>query len=289
LELDLAAAFGGLAVAVAMVALCRGWRGCGPKKWAWNQWICIENVVAEAGSVNEGRATCRLGNVRWPRYSGPQSFGGCRPSGEEFSMPVAVDRVLQLCRVLKGLDTRENLVLTDYLKAIPRLGSLADVPAGTPVLVRGDVDCKPGAEVGQEDIRLRSMKGTLEFGRGKGWKQILFGHLGRKQPDKPIGSLAKVAKRLGQILGTEVELVEDWLDEATGTVKVHVTEKIAAAKPGSVLVLQNVRAYDIETVLWKANEEALPARAPKLAAFANSLAEKVASVYAFGNAAGGAG
>src|SRR5207253_10969138 len=47
----------------------------------------------------------------------------------------------------------------------------------------------------------------------------------------------------------------------------------------SVLMLQNVRAYDIETVLWKAKEAALPDIAPKLLAFANSLAEQVASVY----------
>ena len=56
-------------------------------------------------------------------------------------------------------------------------------------------------------------------------------------------------------------------------------EKIAAAAPGSVLVLENVRAYDMETVLWKAKEDALPGIAPKLAALANSLAEKVAAVY----------
>jgi phosphoglycerate kinase len=194
-------------------------------------------------------------------------------------MPAATDRVLKLCRVLKGVDPHGGLSLADYMKAIPKLKSLDDVPAGTPVLVRGDVDCKPGAEVGQEDIRLRSMKGTLEFGRSKGWKQILVGHLGRKQPDKPIGSLAKVAARLGQILNCEVTLIEDWLDEATGTVKPHVTEKIAAAAPGSVLLLQNVRGYDIETVLWKAKEPALPELSEKLTTFANSLAEKVASVY----------
>ncbi len=194
-------------------------------------------------------------------------------------MPAATDRVLKLCRVLKGFDPHGDLSLADYMKAIPKLESLSDVPSGTPVLVRGDVDCKPGAEVGQEDIRLRSMKGTLEFGRSKGWKQILFGHLGRKQPDKPIGSLAKVAARLGQILNCEVGLIEDWLDEATGTIKPEVTEKISAAKPGSVLLLQNVRGYDIETVLWKAKEPALADLSAKLTTFANSLAEKIAAVY----------
>src|SRR4029079_7513557 len=134
------------------------------------------------------------------------------PPHEDSPMPASPDHVLNLCRLLKGFEPHGNITLADYLKAIPRLSSLGDVPSGTPVLVRGDVDCKPGPEVGQEDIRLRSMKSTLAFGRGKGWKQIVFGHLGGKQPDKPIASLAKVAKRLSEILGCEVPLIEDWLD-----------------------------------------------------------------------------
>ena len=194
-------------------------------------------------------------------------------------MTLSADRVLKLARVLKGFDKRENLTLEQYLGAIPRLDSLAGVASGTPVLVRGDVDAKPGPELGQGDIRLRSMQETLEFGRKRGWKQIVFGHLGRKEKDKPIASLAKVAVRLGKILGCEVPLVEDWLDEATGTAQDHVRDKIAAAAPGTVIVLQNVRAYDLETVLWKAKEDALPGIAAKLAALANSLAEKVATVY----------
>jgi phosphoglycerate kinase len=194
-------------------------------------------------------------------------------------MAATPERVLKLSRVLKGCDSRDVLRLADYIAAIPKLDSLADVPKGTIVLIRGDVDCKPGPEVGQEDIRLRSMQETLQFGRSKGWKQVIFGHLGRKQPDKPIGSLAKVAARVGKILGSDVPLIEDWLDEATNSVKPHVSERVAAAAPGSVLILQNVRAYDIETVLWKAKEDTLEKIAPKLAAFANSLAEKVASVY----------
>jgi phosphoglycerate kinase len=194
-------------------------------------------------------------------------------------MTLTADRTLKLCRILKGLDPRENLRLEDYLADIPRLSSLANVPRGTAVLVRGDVDCKPGEKVGDGDIRLRSMKETLQFGRQQGWKQIVFGHLGRKQPDKPIGSLAKVAARLGEILDCEVPLIKDWLDEARNAVKPPVIEQIKAAPAGSVLMLENVRAYDIETVLWKAKEKDLPGIAPRLAAFANSLADNVASIY----------
>ena len=194
-------------------------------------------------------------------------------------MTVTADRVLKLARVLKGFDPHEQLALADYLQAIPRLDSLSDVASGTSVLVRGDVDAKPGAQIGEGDIRLRSMRESLEFGRQRGWKQIVFGHLGRKQPDKPIGSLSKVAARLGQILSCEVPVIGDWLDEGSAAVKDHVQEKIAAAAPGSICVLENVRAYDLETVLWKAKADALPGLAPKLATLANSLADKVARVY----------
>jgi len=194
-------------------------------------------------------------------------------------MPVTAERAFRLCQLLKGVATREHLTLADYLHAIPKLDSLSDLPAGTVVLVRGDVDAKVGAEVGQGDIRLRSMVETLQFGQQKGFKQVIFGHLGRKEKDKPIGSLAKVAARLGKLLNCEVKLIEDWLDEGTNTVKDHVQQTIAAAPNGSIFVLQNVRAYDIETALWKAKPDMLSMVAAKQATFADSLSEKVGEVY----------
>ena len=62
------------------------------------------------------------------------------------------------------------------------------------MLIRGDMDAKPGAKVGEGDIRLRSMKGTLDYARQKGWKIVIFGHIGR-EPEK---SLAKVRTRIGR-------------------------------------------------------------------------------------------
>ena len=47
------------------------------------------------------------------------------------------------------------------------------------------------------------MKETLDFGRQKGWKQIVFGHIGR-EPEK---SLEKVRARLAEILGCDVALL----------------------------------------------------------------------------------
>lgn len=181
-----------------------------------------------------------------------------------------------LCRKLLGVDNAgPKPPLDAYLAAIPSLESLGDLPSGTAVLIRGDVDAKPGEKIGDGDVRLRSMLETLQFGQSRGWKQIIFGHKGRK----PEESLAKVAKRLGELLGSEVQLLTDWLDESTMTVSPAVTEAIAKAAPGSVLVLENTRKYDIERVLWKAKEADLPKLVPNLTKLANELSEKVAKIY----------
>jgi phosphoglycerate kinase len=152
---------------------------------------------------------------------------------------------------------------------------LADLPSGTPVLIRGDVDAKPGAKVGDGDIRLRSMKGTLDFARQHRWKIVIFGHIGR-EPEK---SLSKVRARLAEILGCDVGFIADWLDPATTTIKDEVAAAIKNAAPGSVLMLENTRKYDVERVLWKAKPADLPKLADRLAKLANELAAKVAKVY----------
>ena len=180
------------------------------------------------------------------------------------------------CRKLLGADPNTpRLTLEQYLAGIPRLDCLGKLPSGTPVLVRGDVDAKPGPNVGEGDIRLRSMKETLDYGRQRGWKQIVFGHVGR-EPEK---SLAKVAARLGEILGCEVTFVEDWLDPATTTIKDDVVKAIADCPAGGVIMLQNTRKYDIERVLWKAKPADIDKLAEKLAKLASEFAQKVAKVY----------
>lgn len=189
-------------------------------------------------------------------------------------MTTTATELVPWCRKLLGAET-QSLKLEDYLAGIGRLATLSDLPAGTAVLVRGDVDAKPGAQIGDGDIRLRSMVDTLQFGRKLGWKQIVFGHIGRK----PEGSLKKVAGRLGELLGCSVPLIDDWCDDATGCVKDSVQQQVAAAAPGSVLVLENTRKYQIERVLWDATAEQVPALAERLATFANDLAKKIARVF----------
>ena len=129
--------------------------------------------------------------------------------------------------------------------------------------------------MGEGDIRLRSMKETLQFCRDKGWKTVIFGHIGR-DPEK---SLNKVAARIGEIMGCKATFIDDWLDQETVTIKDEAAKTIAQAQPGDIIVLQNTRKYDIERVLWKAKPDDLPKLADKLAKLANEFAAKVAKVY----------
>ena len=191
-------------------------------------------------------------------------------------MSVTSEAMLEWCQVLLNVDgQRPKLSLDELLAKIPRLPSLSELPSGTAVLVRGDVDAKPGPKIGEGDIRLRSMTDTLRFGRERGWKQIIFGHIGRK----PEESLAKVARRIGELMECEVPLVTDWLDESTITVRDDAANRIRESSPGSIVLLENTRRYEIERVLWKAKAADLPKLAGPLAQFANQFAEKIASVY----------
>ncbi|MBL9123220.1 MAG: phosphoglycerate kinase [Planctomycetaceae bacterium] len=190
-------------------------------------------------------------------------------------MSVTTDQMTAWCRAILGADGALRLPLAEQLEQIPRLAALRDLPAGSIVLVRGDVDCKPGAEIGAGDIRLRSMLGTLRFGHSRGWKQVICGHIGRK----PEGSLSKVRARLEELLAAPVAFVEEWLDEKSLTLTPAATEAIANLPNGGFLLLENTRRYAIERVLWKAKPGDLPKLAGDLAKFAHEIATKIGTHY----------
>jgi phosphoglycerate kinase len=123
---------------------------------------------------------------------------------------------------------------------------------GRRVLVRVDfnvplADHAPGREaeeVGRhvaDDTRIRAALPTIELLRERGAALILMSHLGRPngEPD-PALSLAPVAKRLGELLGTEVKL-------AHGVIEGDVDLTCGALGPGDVLLLENVRFEPGET------------------------------------------
>jgi phosphoglycerate kinase len=132
---------------------------------------------------------------------------------------------------------------------------------GRRVLVRVDfnvplADGEDGGRVVADDMRIRAALPTLELLRERGAALVLASHLGRPggQVD-PALSLAPVAKRLGELLGTEVKL-------APGVIEGDVELRCGALGPGDVLLLENTRFEPGETK----NE-------PKLAESLASLAD----------------
>jgi phosphoglycerate kinase len=124
--------------------------------------------------------------------------------------------------------------------------SVRDAPVkGRRVLVRVDfnvpLEGEGGERVVADDTRIRAALPTIELLRERGAAPILMSHLGRPQGKRdPALSMAPVAKRLGELLGTEVKL-------APGVIEGDVDLTCGALGPGDVLLLENLRFEPGET------------------------------------------
>jgi phosphoglycerate kinase len=91
-----------------------------------------------------------------------------------------------------------------------------------------------------DDSRIRAALSTIAYAREKGAKLILASHLGRpKGKPAPEFSLSPVARRLGDLLGTDVKMAEDCVGEAV----VHL---VSGMQPGDVTLLENLRFHSQE-------------------------------------------
>ena len=117
--------------------------------------------------------------------------------------------------------------------------------AGRRVLIREDlnVPIKDGAVT--SDARIRAALPTLQRAAQAGARVMVMSHLGRPREgaSDPGLSLAPVARRLGELLGREVRLAEDWL---------HGLD----VEDGEIVLCENVRFLEGE----KADDEALARR-----------------------------
>jgi phosphoglycerate kinase len=132
--------------------------------------------------------------------------------------------------------------------------SVRDAPVeGRRALVRVDfnVPLKDG-EVA-DDSRIRAALPTLELLRERGALIVCVSHLGRPEDREPELSMAPVARRLGELLGSEVRL-------APGVVGEDVRRAAASIGPGEALVLENSRFEPGET----ANDPGLARRLAEL-------------------------
>ncbi|MEJ2475995.1 MAG: phosphoglycerate kinase [Desulfobacterales bacterium] len=91
-----------------------------------------------------------------------------------------------------------------------------------------------------DDSRIRAALSTIAYAREKGAKLILASHLGRpKGKPAPEFSLSPVARRLGDLLGTDVKMAEDCVGET-------VVKLVSGMQPGDVTLLENLRFHSQE-------------------------------------------
>ncbi|HBO68993.1 MAG TPA: phosphoglycerate kinase [Deltaproteobacteria bacterium] len=109
---------------------------------------------------------------------------------------------------------------------------------GKRTLIRVDFNVpldKAGAVT--DDTRIQAVLPTLRTAAEKGAVILLLSHLGRpKGKTVPEMSLAPVAPRLASLLGKGVRFVPDCVGEA-------VEKAAASARPGEILLLENVRFH----------------------------------------------
>jgi phosphoglycerate kinase len=103
--------------------------------------------------------------------------------------------------------------------------------AGKRVLIREDLNVPVEDGRVTSDARIRASLPTIKLAMDKGARVFLTSHLGR--PEEGVYaeefSLAPVASRLSELLGTPVPLKKDWLTGGVDTA------------PGSAVLLENVR------------------------------------------------
>jgi phosphoglycerate kinase len=122
---------------------------------------------------------------------------------------------------------------------------LTELPlAGKRVFIRADLNV-PQDDAGNitEDTRIRASLPGIEYALKAGAAVMVTSHLGRPTEGRlePGDSLAPIAKRLSEMLGRPVPLVQNWVDGGF------------AVKPGEVVMLENCRVNKGE----KKNDDAL--------------------------------
>jgi phosphoglycerate kinase len=112
---------------------------------------------------------------------------------------------------------------------------------GKRVFLRCDLNVPLKDGVITDDGRIKASLPTIKFLLSAGASIVIAAHLGRpKGEEKPELSLAPVAKRLAELLGSPVHFVGELLGA-------QVSASAEGLKPGEILLLENIRYSAAET------------------------------------------
>jgi len=153
--------------------------------------------------------------------------------------------------------------------------------SGKRALIRVDFNVPIKNGVVESDKRIRAALPTIRYALDKGASVVLMSHLGRPDGNKVAKySLAPVAGRLQELLGKPVKFLNDCVGP-------EVEAAVNAAKPGDVILLENVRFYlEEEGKAKDAQGNSVKASPEKVAEFRAGLS-RLGDVYindAFGTA-----
>ena len=104
--------------------------------------------------------------------------------------------------------------------------------AGQRVFIRADLNVPQDDNLAiTDDTRIRAALPGIQYALSKGAAVMVTSHLGRPTEGefKPEDSLAPVAKRMSELLGKDVRLIQNWVDGGFDV------------KPGEVVMLENAR------------------------------------------------
>jgi phosphoglycerate kinase len=112
---------------------------------------------------------------------------------------------------------------------------------GRRVLVRADLNVPLDGDRITDDGRIRASLPTIDTLRERGARVVVCAHLGRPKGEvKPEFSLAPVARRLGELLGTDVAFASDVVGDSAAQVTAGLAD-------GQVALLENLRFEPGET------------------------------------------
>merc|ERR1740115_449380 len=112
---------------------------------------------------------------------------------------------------------------------------------GKKVLIRCDLNVPIKEGVIGDDTRIRASVPTVKYLLDKGARVAMCSHLGRpKDGPEDKFSLGPVATRMGEQLGTAVQMAPDCIGDEVGSI-------VNGMKDGEALLLENTRFYKEET------------------------------------------